>query len=378
MDIGQADPATRPVDARVAGRRRRLGRWLRLALVTGVVVLLALDYRSVTTTLAAAVLRALGASTGWLLLAGALTLTSMIAFGLLRKRTLAAAGGRIGTREAVTISYAAGAIHLTAPGGVLLSTGYVFRRLQRRGLPPAAITWSLAISGVLSSATLVALGVAGFAVGRASGSLAAFLPTLGLVLLVALAAVVVARRPDRVTDLVVRGLRATNRLLRRPADSGVLTVRATVADLLAIRPARLDWWVSVGAATANWLLDMLCLWACAHALGIAVEPWMLLTSYALAMAGAGVSPLPGGVGIVDGILVVALTAGAGAPAGAAVGAVLLYRVISLGSLLAAGWGAVGLQSLRSRSAAPAADGPLADTTGFPIDDIPIIEVPVAA
>ena len=248
----------------------------------------------------------------------------------------------------MTISYAAGAIHLTAPGGVLLSTGYVFRRLQRRGLPPAAITWSLAISGVLSSATLVALGVAGVAAGRASGSLATFLPTLALVLLVALAAVLLARRPGRVTGIVVRALRGVNRVLRRPPDAGVLTVRTTVADLLAIRPAPIDWWTSVGAAAANWLLDLLCLWACAHALGIPVAPWMLLTSYALAMAGAGVSPLPGGVGIVDGILVVALTAGAGVPAGAAVGAVLLYRVISLGSLLAAGWGAIGVASLRTR------------------------------
>ena len=42
-----------------------------------------------------------------------------------------------------------------------------------------------------------------------------------------------------------------------------------------------------------------CLWACAHALGIAVSPLALLTSFTLTMAGSGISLLPAGLGVVD-------------------------------------------------------------------------------
>ncbi|MEO7125912.1 MAG: lysylphosphatidylglycerol synthase transmembrane domain-containing protein [Nakamurella sp.] len=323
--------------------------WVRISLVAGLVTVLALDYRAIVSAVTNAVIQAVGASAGWLTIAAGSAAASMIAFGLLRQRTIAAGGGTLGIREAVAVSYAAGAIHLTTPGGVVLSTTYVFRRLQRRHLQPATIAWSVTVSGVLSTVTLMILGVAGFAAGRTSDALEAFLPALAMTLLVTATVIALGRRADLVARLVVRGLRMVNRVVRRPADAGVLTAQALITDLRSIRPAPMDWLTSTGAAIANWLLDLLCLWACAQALGIHIAPWLLLTSFALAMAGAGVSPLPGGVGVVESILVFALAAGAHVPVGTAIGAVLLYRVISLGSLLAIGWLSIGMQSVRTRS-----------------------------
>jgi uncharacterized protein (TIRG00374 family) len=341
-----------PGAPRPATRRARSARLLlSLAVVVGLGVMVAADFRPLAATLAAAADRAVDASVGWLLLAVTLAISSMIAFGALRRRTLAAAGGHVSRREAVAVSYAAGAIHLTAPGGGVLSTAYAFRRLQRAAVPPAAITWSLAISGVISSVTLAALGATGFAIDGSTGSWVQLVPAAALSVALAIVLVVVARHPDRLAGGASRLLRAANRWLRRSPDAGTLTLRATIDDLRAIRPRPRDWIAASAAAIANWLLDLLCLWACAHALGLHVQPWTLLASYSLAMAGAGLSPLPGGVGLVDGILVLAMTTAAGAPTGVAVGVVMLYRVLSFGTLLAGGWSAVGLRTLRTHRGA---------------------------
>jgi len=58
------------------------------------------------------------------------------------------------------------------------------------------------------------------------------------------------------------------------------------------------------------------------------------------MAAVSVSPLPAGIGIVEGTLAVGLTA-AGAAAPAALAAVLLYRLISLGGVTVVGWLVLG-------------------------------------
>lgn len=344
MSIAAADAA---VDSNPAASRRggrRTARWLRLALVVGLVAAVAADFASIRQVLTSALADAWRASAGWLVMAVVLAAFSMVAFGVLRRRTVAAAGGELPLREAVAVSYAAGAIHMTTPGGVIASTAYAFRRLHRVGVPAGAIAWSLTVSGILSSAALVAVGVFGLAVDD-PGSWVGLVPTAAVVAVAATAAVIVVRHSAAVWAIAAVVLRRGNRLLRRPDDTGMLALRAAAAWLRAVRATRADWLRAGTAAATNWLLDLLCLWACAEALGIRLPPWALLASYALAMAGAGVSPLPGGVGVVDGIVVIALTAGGHVPVSVAVAAVLLYRVISLGSLLLVGWGLVAAQAV---------------------------------
>jgi putative heme transporter len=63
---------------------------------------------------------------------------------------------------------------------------------------------------------------------------------------------------------------------------------------------------------------------------------LLLIVYTAGMAASGISLLPGGVGVVDTVMVLAMVAG-GVTAAAALPAVLLYRLISLVAVVAAGW-----------------------------------------
>ena len=327
--------------------RARQRHWLRWVVLAALAAAVTTELPTVIASLTSAAAAAAQASPAWLVAGLAATVASMVAFGALRQRTLAAANGHVSLAEATSVSYAAGAVHLTAPAGSVFSTAYAFRTLRERGLTPAAITFSLAVSGVISALALAALALTGIVGGSASWTV--IVPGLAGAIALGVVAGWAVRHPHAVARAAERLLRTANRLLRRPVDAGVLTLRAAVDDLAYVRPSVRDWLVSALAAAANWGLDLLCLWACAHAVGISVTPVALLGSYALAMAGAGASPLPGGVGIVDGVLLVGLTA-AGAPVGAALGAVLLYRLLSNGSVIAIGWTRILFTSKRGTRA----------------------------
>jgi len=324
---------------------------LRAVPVMALAVVLVWQAPSVISLVASAAADAVSADPVWLGGGLAAAVASMVAFGHLRQRTLRAAGARVSLGEATALTYSAGALHLTAPAGTVVSTGHVFRRLQRAGVRPAAIAYSLAVSGLVGSLTLGVLGATGILInGSTAGSTSIAAGIAGAVGIAA-ATTWVVRRPQAVARLAETALVRVNRVLRRPPEAGVLGLRATFDDLRDVRATGRDWAAATVAATANWLLDLGCLWACAHAVGLPVSPLVLLTSYAVAMAGVGVSPLPGGLGVVDAVLVLGLTT-AGAPATAALGAVLLYRLISNGSVIVGGWTAVAARTAHHRLRRP--------------------------
>ncbi len=111
--------------------------------------------------------------------------------------------------------------------------------------------------------------------------------------------------PDRVTSLV-------ERLAQRFA---VLT-----DDRTLLRTA-------VAWAAANWLLDAASLWVFVAAFGHLISPIDLLTAYGLANILAAIPVTPGGLGVVEFVLVSMLT-GFGLTDGQALSAVLAYRAVS--------------------------------------------------
>jgi uncharacterized protein (TIRG00374 family) len=141
-----------------------------------------------------------------------------------------------------------------------------------------------------------------------------------------------------------------NKATRRPPARGVAALDDLVGQLRSVRPSGRDWAVAGGFMLGNWVLDAACLAAGAAALGVAGLSWpLLLIAYTAGMAASGLSLLPGGIGIVDAALVLTLVAG-DVPAASALPAVLLYRLISLGGVAAAGWTVAAVQARRgSRS-----------------------------
>ncbi|MBL8928386.1 MAG: flippase-like domain-containing protein [Pseudonocardia sp.] len=317
----------------IGGSRRR-GRQI----AAGVVVALVLGTEAVLAApyLGTAMAAVTGAAGGWVGLAMLASAGSLTAFALLRRALLRAAGVDVSTGSTLASVLVANAFHMTLPGGVAFSTGYAYRWMQRHGAGPTVAGWSLVVSGLLSTVGLATLGLsASLLVGSTSWTRMA-VEIIGIAVLV-LGVGRLVRDPNRVLAAAERALAVVNRLRRRPPAAGSDRLVRIAEQLPGVRPSARDWTAATGHALLNWLLDLACLAACAHAVGLTgVGTTALLATYVAGMAASGLSLLPGGLGTVDAALILGLVA-AGSPATVALSAVVLYRMISLVAVVAAGW-----------------------------------------
>jgi uncharacterized membrane protein YbhN (UPF0104 family) len=226
----------------------------------------------------------------------------------------------------------------------------MFARLQRQmmatggaklrawGVNGPLASFGLLSSGVLSSLTLTVIIVLGATFAHSGGGSNAL--AFGEILLALAAAVALRRlvhRPDVMLRIGRRGLQVWNRVRRQPPDAGDAIVRGIVEQLTLIRPRKRDWALGLIFASLNWAYDLLCLIAACRAVGASgpgIE--LALVTYAAGMAASSVPLLPGGLGVIDGALIIALSRGGMATSYATAG-VIVYRVISLGLVALVGW-----------------------------------------
>ncbi|MBV9649749.1 MAG: flippase-like domain-containing protein [Pseudonocardiales bacterium] len=330
------DPATTP-----SGRRR----WR--ALVGCLLVALAgIEAGLVGPDLAGALRAVSGANAGWLLVATVMAAASMSMFARARCRLLCAAGVVVTLRGCVAAVYAANSLHATLPGGGAFSTGYSFRWMRGQGASRVVATWCLAANGLVSTGCLVALGLLGSLLAQGGASAVRLTMEITSVLVLAMSARYFGRRLDRV---VVAGrwvLTRVNRVRHRHCAAGADLLAEWVTQLRSVQSSGRDWTVATGFALLNWAFDAGCLAACAAAVSVhGLTLALLLVAYTAGMASSGLSLVPGGIGVVEPALVLALVAG-GIPAAAALPAVVLYRLISLVGVVAAGWIVFAVQQWR--------------------------------
>src|SRR5207237_5181520 len=138
-------------------------------------------------------------------------------------------------------------------------------------------------------------------------------------------------------------------LLPRPRGDSRQLVNEGWALPTAVAPKPRTWVLAFGFAAANWLWDWLALALCFLAVGEAV-PWQgLLLAYGAAQLAVNIPITPGGLGVVEGSLTIALVA-YGGPREATVAAVVLYRLISFWGLLGVGWAAWAVLADQTRRA----------------------------
>jgi pimeloyl-ACP methyl ester carboxylesterase len=278
----------------------------------------------------------------WLWIPAALLLesASMAAFAIMLRRLLAAGGAIVGIRPMLATAYAANAVSVSVPlAGPALATAFTFRRFTRQGADAPLAGWSLLAGGVISSATVALVVVGG---GLASGNIlvtAVTVPGGVLVVAVLVAAVVAARRPrlrDAIERLAGWMLRQGSRMLRRPAADPGQIIRAWAQRLGSLQLPPSGWITATGLALANWLADAAVLAVSIRATGAAV-PWHdLLLVYSSGIAAQSLNITPGGLGVTEGSLSLALVA-AGLGASQALAAVLLYRLASFWLVALTGW-----------------------------------------
>ena len=229
-----------------------------------------------------------------------------------------------------------------------MSVVFVFRRFKQMGVEATVAGWTLVAAGLISSlASTLLLVVGAVLTGNDFVAVtAAAAGTIGIgVFAVATTAI---RRPAVLTALQRPAgwtLRKTWRVLgRRVLDPD--EVFTSLADRLgSLRLPASGWATVVAVAFVNWLADVGVLAASLVAVGAPV-PWRgLLFAYAVGTAVQTVGVVPGGIGVVEGALAVALM-GAGVRHPLALAAVLVYRFVSFWMVISVGWAAYLLQSGR--------------------------------
>ena len=147
----------------------------------------------------------------------------------------------------------------------------------------------------------------------------------------------------------------SSRLVGRPRRQASVVVQGWVTRLEDVRLTWRDLVVSLVAASGNWAFDCACLAFSFLAVGGSV-PWRgLLLAYGAGQLAANLPITPGGLGVVEGSITVALVAFGGSEL-STVAAVLVYRIVSFWGFLPVGWlswAALAFARRRAERLAPA-------------------------
>ena len=277
----------------------------------------------------------------WVVAGVVLEALSMATFAMMQSRLLRVGGKRVGAKPMIATILAANSLSVSVPvAGPELGAALAFRRFRELGADRSLASWTLVVGGVVSSLGAIVVLTAG---GILSGNFA----VAGATMLVGLLAGAVSLtlwfglRHDRGRTILTRAaswvVRSASRVLRRkPAHDPVVAVTSWLESFHSLHPSRAEWKVIGSLGLSNWFTDVAVLAMSILALGATV-PWRsLLLVYALAIIVGSVGLTPGGLGLVEGTLCVGLV-GAGLPATLALGAVLLYRLVSFWLVMLVGW-----------------------------------------
>lgn len=307
---------------------RRIPRWLRIGVGLVLAVLL-VEY--VVLPRASGTRRAVGELThlqpAFLAAGLALEAGALIAYAVLT-RVLLPAPVRPSLWTTVRVDVTGFGVSHTVPGGDATASALRFRLLVETGVPGRDAATSATVQGVGSAVVLNALLWLALVVSiplRGGNALYTTAAAVGAVLLLLVAATVVAlTRGRRTADRVVRAV--ARRVPRVDPDRAEEVLRTVTVRLYELGRDRRVLVAAIGWATANWLLDAAALWVFVAAYGHATVPDGLLVAFGLANVLAVLPVTPGGLGIVEGVLVPTLV-GFGVPRDAALLGVLSYRAV---------------------------------------------------
>ncbi len=273
-------------------------------------------------------LHLLGHVNWWYALLGvALEVASLLSYSALTRSVLPRGSATLGRLFRIELS--SQAVNHVLPGGTAAGTGIAYRLITEGGVSGADAGFALATEGIGSAvvlnvilwlALLVSISVQGF------NAIYITAAGVGVVLFGAFGALIVAltrgaARSAKILAAIARRLplvkaEAVTNLVNRLA----LRLRELGKDQELLRRA-------VGWAAANWLLDAASLWVFLLAFRHLIDPDTLLVAYGLAYVLAAIPLTPGGLGIVEGVLIPTLV-GFGTPRGIAILAVISYRLVN--------------------------------------------------
>jgi hypothetical protein len=317
---------------------------------------------------------------GWVVVAVLVEVLSYAARGAASAVVLRRGGGRVGPMTLAAATLAGDAAAYCLPFGFAASGVVMVGVLRRRQVGTALAGWMFAVCSLFYVASITVLTIIAVQIPGSANPIpdlqAISAVLLGVVALVG-AAYALLRRPAVRSRLaqVLPGRRLTLGR-RRPRRSESPSERHRVGRiLLAARSQISDWALQLRAVrltpaaglavfvlmTVSWLADVAVL-ALAFVALHGTPPWTgLLLAYCAGQIAASVPVTPGGIGVVEGSITLALVAFGGAEI-ITLAAVLLYRLIAYWGCIPAG----GLTWLALRGTARAPARPAAGTCSDPV------------
>ncbi len=292
----------------------------------------------------------------WLAVAIGAEVASYLAYASLQRRLLLAGQVRVPMLPMTGITVAGSAIQYSLPGGVVFYVAYLFRQYRRFGANDVLAGWTIIAVNAVSFVTLALVATVGLALALSAGSTYDLVEAILGVVIAAILIVLAWAERARLLPHASRSIRVSQRLIRRPDPTRTpdAIINGWLDQVGAISPSRTDWAWAGTMAMSNWVADLGCLTFSFFAVGAGV-PWRgLLLAYGAGQLATILPFTPGGLGVVEGSLTVALVTFGGGQA-STVAAVLLYRLISFWLLLPVGWGAwtaMLVAGRRTGSAAP--------------------------
>ncbi|SRX79482.1 hypothetical protein [Mycobacterium leprae TN] [Mycolicibacterium parafortuitum] len=328
----------RDTQAATAGAQRTRGKywWVRWVIIAVAVIVLAVEIALVRDQLAQAWKSLLTANWLWLVAAAVAAMASMHSFAQIQRTLLRSAGVRVHQWRSEAAFYAGNAVSTTLPGGPVLSATFLYRQQRLWGATPLVASWQLVMSGVLQVLGLALLGLGGAFLLGASKNPMSLIFSLGGFLALLLLAQAVISRPELIDGIGARVLGWFNAVRGKPAGTGLSKWREILAQLESVQLGRRDLGEAFGWSVFNWVADVACLLFACYASGGHPSLAGVTVAYAAARAVGSIPLMPGGLLVVEAVLVPGLVS-SGMPLAAAISAMLIYRLISWIFISAIGW-----------------------------------------
>jgi len=276
----------------------------------------------------------------WLVAALVLELLSLMGFARTQRLILREAGIQVPATWMAATTFAGNAISVSLPFvGPGAGALFTFGRFERVTGDPARAGWALVVAGLVSSLVWAQmLPAAALLSGNATGLVVGIISE-SIIVVVTVAGLYVLHRPrlrQFTTKGVARLVERVLRLMRRPVGNTEQHIDRAIRELLTLSISVRRVAEATGFSLVNWLGSVGCLAAAILAVGAPV-PWSrLLLVYVVGSAAGSFNVTPGGLGVVEGVLAAALVA-AGLDSTAALGSVLIFRMVSFWLVALVGW-----------------------------------------
>ncbi|QZT63067.1 lysylphosphatidylglycerol synthase transmembrane domain-containing protein [Mycolicibacterium austroafricanum] len=350
-----------------AGPDRSRGKywWLRWALIALAVIVLTVELALVRDQLAKAWKSLLTADWLWVLAAAVAAMASMHSFAQIQRTLLRSAGVRVLQWRSEAAFYAGNALSTTLPGGPVLSATFIYRQQRLWGASPLVASWQLVMSGALQVIGLALLGLGGaFLLGARENPLSLIFSLGGFVALILLAQAV-ATRPELLDGIGARVLRWINSVRGKPTRAGLAKWREILTQLESVQLSRRDLGEAFSWSLFNWIADVACLLFACFATGGHPSLAGVTVAYAAARAVGSIPLMPGGLLVVEAVLVPGLVS-SGMSLASAISAMLIYRLISWIFISAIGWVVFFFMFRTAHDVEP---DPAAASTATPAEDV---------